>query len=137
MIRGLSHVCFFVTDLAASIDFYCDKLGLRKAFDLNILDGKIKGAYLHVGERTFIELFEGKPEPMPEGVSYRHFCLEVDDIQGMAQGLREKGVDVTEIKTGTDGSYQAWLSDPDGNRMELHQFTDQSRQTKALQDLTD
>ncbi len=135
MIRGLSHVCFFVSDLDEALDFYCGKLGLTKAFDLNILDGKVKGAYLHVGERTFIELFQGDPEEMPQGVSYRHCCLEVDDIEGTVTSLKQHGVDVTEIKTGTDGSYQAWLNDPDGNRFELHQFTDQSRQTKAFREL--
>jgi lactoylglutathione lyase len=132
VIKGLSHVCFFVADLKRSLEFYEGKLGLRKAFDLNILGGKIKGAYIHAGARTFIELFQGEVKPAEEGVSYRHFCLEVEGIEDLAAALRQKGVEVTEIKTGTDGSYQAWLFDPDGNRIELHQFTAQSRQTAAL-----
>jgi lactoylglutathione lyase len=36
---------------------------------------------------------------------------------------------------GGDQSYQAWLADPDGNRIELHQFTDKSLQIQALERL--
>ena len=104
-------------------------------WDLNILDGRIRGIVLHAGERTFIELFQGKPEQLPPRSDYRHICFEVDDIQATAAALREKGVEVGEIGTGTDGSYQAWLADPDGNKIELHQLTEQSRQTKALREL--
>lgn len=132
MIRGLSHICFVVSDLGESTAFYRDKLGLREAFELVILDGKVRGVYLHVGGRTFIELFEGKPDPTPSGAGYRHFCLEVADIELVVKTLRGRDVEVSDIQTGTDGSYQAWLADPDGNRIELHQFTEQSRQTAAL-----
>jgi catechol 2,3-dioxygenase-like lactoylglutathione lyase family enzyme len=135
MIRTLSHVCFFVSDLGKSTAFYCQKLGLRKAFDLNILGGKVRGVYLHAGGRTFIELFEGQRQPTPPEASYRHCCFEVDDIKKAVLALRGQGAEVTDIKRGTDGSYQAWLADPDGNRIELHQFTDQSRQTAALEEL--
>ncbi len=34
---------------------------------------------------------------------------------------------------GSDHSWQAWLSDPDGNRVELHQYTPESWQTPALE----
>jgi catechol 2,3-dioxygenase-like lactoylglutathione lyase family enzyme len=135
MITGLSHACFHVSDLEKSIEFYRDRLGLKVAFDLNIPKANLRGVYLHAGERTFIELFQGAPVPTPPNASYRHVCLEVDDIQATVRELRGRGVEVGEVKLGGDSSYQAWLADPDGNRIELHQFTPESLQVKALEKL--
>ncbi len=132
MIKGLSHACYVVADLKRSLAFYRDKLGLPLAFELNLNEGKTQGVYLHAGQRTFIELFQGKAVPTPGDASYKHICLEVDDIKATVATLRERGVTVGEISLGGDHSYQAWLADPDGNRIELHQFTDKSLQVAAL-----
>lgn len=132
MITGLSHACFTVSDLAKSVEFYRDGLGLEHAFDLSIPSANLEGVYLRVGARTFIELFQGDPQPTPPGVSYKHICLEVDDIQRTVAELKERGVAVGDISLGKDQSYQAWITDPDGNRIELHQFTAESLQVKAM-----
>jgi predicted enzyme related to lactoylglutathione lyase len=52
----------------------------------------------------------------------------VDDVAAAVKALRAKGVEVTDPKMGTDHSWQAWLSDPDGNRIELHGYTPESKQ---------
>jgi hypothetical protein len=39
---------------------------------------------------------------------------------------------VGEVKMGSDHSWQAWLADPDGNRIELHAYTPESNQVKAM-----
>jgi catechol 2,3-dioxygenase-like lactoylglutathione lyase family enzyme len=132
--KGLAHVCFVVSDLERSLEFYRDGLGLKQAFELTLNDGEVKGLYFHVGGRTFIELFQGSPAPVPPDVSYRHFCLEVADIEKTVAALRRRGVEVSEIKTGNDNSYQAWITDPDGNRIELHQYTRRSLQNGALEE---
>ncbi len=128
MIMGLAHICHTVTDLEASIDFYENKLGFSHAFDFINDEGKRFGVYLHIGGRNFIELFTGKVDREAKGGSYRHCCLEVDDINATASELRNNGVEVSEVKMGSDNSWQAWLTDPDGNRMELHQYTPTSKQ---------
>ncbi len=133
MIMGLAHVCFTVSDLDASQVFYCDKLGLRHAFDFVRDDGARYGMYLHVGGRNFVELFTGELAEPAEGQAYRHLCLEVDDMEAAAEELRRRGVEVSDVKLGGDQSYQAWLTDPDGNRIELHQYTPDSWQTPSLQ----
>jgi len=128
MITGLAHICYTVTDLEASIEFYQNKLGFSHAFDFINDAGKRFGVYLHIGERNFIELFEGKVDGEVKGGSYRHSCLEVDDINSTASELRNNGAEVSEVKMGSDNSWQAWLTDPDGNRIELHQYTPTSKQ---------
>ena len=132
MITGIAQACFVVTDLERSIRFYRDGLGLVPAFDFKKEDGRRYGLYLKAGGRTFIELFEGKVDAKPEGGSFRHVCLEVDDIAKTAQELRSRGVEVGETKLGSDHSWQAWLEDPDGNKIELHQYNPDSKQLKAF-----
>lgn len=132
MIKGLAHVCFIVRDLDASIAFYRDKLGMKEGFPFLKDDGTRFGVYLHAGARNFIELFVGKPEAYDEKQSYRHICLEVDDIQGTVKAWRAKGVEVTDVKMGSDHSWQAWLKDPDGNAIELHHYTPESKQLPSL-----
>ena len=133
MITGLAHVCFTVSDLERSIAFYQDGLGLKPAFDFVDESGRRYGLYLHAGGRNFIELFEGQLGQPAEQQSYRHICLEVDDIHATVQALSERGVQVGEIKLGKDQSYQAWITDPDGNRIELHGYTAESWQAPSLQ----
>ena len=59
-------------------------------------------------------------------------CLEVDDIQRAVADLRAAGAELDDPVLGSDGSWQAWLADPDGNRIELHQYTPESKQAKAM-----
>lgn len=132
MITGLAHLCFVVTDLDKSIAFYTQKLGLKAAFDFRTDKGDRYGIYLHVGGRCFIELFLGKLAARAEGQTYQHLCLEVDDIRATAAALGAAGVEITDVKMGSDHSWQAWLADPDGNRIELHQYTHESWQGPHL-----
>ena len=132
MIKGIAHICFHVKDLAVSRVFYCGKLKLRHAFDFLDESGRTIGMYIHVGGRNFIELYQGDPKPA-DGPSYKHFCLEVDDVDSTAVELRERGVEVSEPRTGKDRSRQCWLCDPDGNRIELHGYNNQSRQAPFLE----
>ena len=128
MIKQVAHLCFVVKDLAASEEFYCRKLGLAPAFDFINDAGKKFGVYLHAGRGTFIELFVGESQPPTQRDAYRHLCLQVDDLPSEVARLRELGVKVTEPKQGSDHSWQAWLNDPDGLPIELHQYTPQSKQ---------
>ena len=132
MVTSLAHVCFTVSDLDASIAFYCDTLGFARAFDFVRDSGERYGVYIKTGPRTFIELFAGSAAPAGEEQSYKHICLEVNDMEATVAELRAKGVDVGEISLGMDQSYQAWLADPDGNRIELHAYTDTSWQGPYL-----
>ena len=133
MITNIAHACFVVKDLERSIAFYRDGLGLVPAFDFKDEKGRRFGLYLKTGGRTFIELFKGEPAPTaPEKQSFRHICLEVDNIEATVKELSGRGVAVGEITLGSDESYQAWFKDPDGNEFELHQYTPKSWQAPWL-----
>lgn len=128
MVLGLAHVCFTVTDLNRAVDFYSSKLGFKIAFEFRHENGERYGVYLKTGKRTFIELFQGVVAPAAAKQSYGHICLEADDVAKTVVELRAEGLDVTDAKLGMDQSWQAWLADPDGNRIELHGYTPKSWQ---------
>lgn len=134
MITGLGHVAFGVSDLERSLDFYCRGLGLREAFRLYNDRGETWIVYVQVRGRDFIELF---PDPQarggaPRGQAYRHLCLEVDDLQATLEDLGNRGVRADgPSRQGKDHNWQAWLTDPDGNRIELMQLTPESPQWAA------
>ncbi|MBN8218181.1 MAG: VOC family protein [Spirochaetes bacterium] len=106
----LAHVCFHVADLDRSLAFYRDVLALRPAFEFHDENGKRFGIYLHIGGRSFLELFLGS----------------VDAIK--AHGVKIE----RDIQTGKDGTQQAWIKDPDGNSIELFEYTAQSAQRPWL-----
>lgn len=132
MLKGFAHSCFIVSDLERAEKFYKDFLGFKAAFDfVDEKKGRF-GVYLHINGRCFLEMFKGELKPRAEGQSYSHICLEVDDIEGMVKELRKKGVEMTDVKLGSDQSYQSWFADPDGNRIELHEYTAKSKQNPHM-----
>ena len=50
-------------------------------------------------------------------------------VKATAQHLRALGYEVTGEKLGADQSWQAWVTDPAGARVELHEYTERSSQT--------
>ena len=137
MIRQLAHLNFVTNDLQKIIDFYIDRLGMQIKFTLNNKDGVPFGYYFGCGNSTFLEFFDqslaaqvwgGKVEALSAGTRYRHFCLEVTGLDAYCEKLRGKGVTVTEITTGMDNSRQAWVTDPDGNDIELMEYGPSSLQ---------
>jgi len=132
MVKGLAHVCFVTRDLNKAVEFYVGKLGLAIAFEFTHETGQRYGAYLKAGGRCFIELFQGEVTPADGKPSFQHICLEVEDIESTVADLRSKGIEVGPITLGCDQSYQAWLADPDGNRIELHAYTPASWQGPHL-----
>jgi len=124
MIQQIAHLCLFSKDLARTEHFYCQVLGLRKQFEFR-KDGALYGFYLEVGNRTFLEFFQGDSAP---GGTIRHLCLEAEDLDSIAQRLRAAGFKATEKTLGCDQSWQFWTEDPDGVSIEFHQYTEKSAQ---------
>lgn len=139
MIRRLAHLCLYTNDLERLIRFYRDQLGFPVKFRFAAADGSIFGAYVALGDSTFVEFFDqagankqwgdGKePQPLAAGNRFGHFCFEVTGLPALREQLVGRGVDIGPISSGMDGSWQAWLSDPDGNRIELMEYTHASAQ---------
>ena len=141
MIQRLAHLCFKTDQLDRMIHFYRDQLGLPVKFTLNDDAGRPFGYYFATGGRTFLELFDQQGAVRqwggavvalrtPPDSTYQHFCLEVKRIGQYRRRLVARGLAVTEVKTGMDGSRQCWIKDPDGNSIELMEYTPRSLQVQ-------
>lgn len=129
-IVDLGHPAFACNDLDASLDFYA-KLGIHESFRLMRDDGNLMLIYLHIAGDRFIEVFPNGPsaEERAGKQSFMHICLAVDDIVTYVEEIREQGIAIdVEPKMGLDFNIQAWIADPDGNKIELMQYSPESPQ---------
>lgn len=129
-ITDLGHPAFACHDIDASLAFYA-KLGIEESFRLLHDDGSLMLIYLHIAGDRFIEIFPGGPTPEERNgkQSFMHICLAVDDLEATVEDLRAKGVTIDiEPKMGLDFNMQAWIADPDGNKIELMQYSEKSPQ---------
>jgi lactoylglutathione lyase len=136
MITGIAHLAFRITNLERALDFYCGRLGFREAFRLD-REGQPSPwiVYLQVAPGQFLELFPGaeKTGSQPDGTfGYNHFSLRVDDMEATLRDLSDRGLPLTgQPSMGLDNNWQYWITDPDGNRIELMQIMPDSPQAAA------
>ena len=92
--------------------------------------------YLEWMDGYFIELFHEVDAHIdnpynPANYGFTHFSFVVDDIQAFYQQLLDKGlkdaIDITP-QLNCDYTWAMWFHDPDGNRVEVHQYTERSFQ---------
>jgi glyoxylase I family protein len=115
--RGIDHVALNVSDVPAALAFYTDVLGLTQRDDRP--DFGIAGAWLNAGDQQ-VHLIE-LPPPTNMG---QHFALLFDDLDQVVAGLRAQGLTVSDPASTSPGRYQAFVTDPWGNTIELHQHAD-------------
>ena len=127
MITRLAHICIHTDNLSETERFYCEALGLEKGFTFE-KDGDLFGFYIKSGEKTFIEVFKGEPKGVG---NIDHLAIETDDIDQVISKLRKHGFQVTDKKLGGDKTWQSWTKDPNGVRIEFHQYTNESMQFKG------
>jgi catechol 2,3-dioxygenase-like lactoylglutathione lyase family enzyme len=102
-----------VADVDEATRFYVDVLGLSPRTDRPALG--IGGAWLDAGGQQ-VHLIDGQTP----GSLGQHFALLVSDLDATIDELRGKGVKVSEPSP-VGANRQAFLSDPAGNMVELHQ----------------
>lgn len=129
-VKQLAHVCIFANDLEETRIFYEDVLGIEIQFNF-LRDGKVFGFYLNCGGRSHIEVFQHEGARYSDLNPINHFCLEVENIDTAIAHIRSKGIDVTPKKYGCDDTFQVWIRDPNGVRIELFEYTPQSAQFRG------
>ncbi|MFP4282267.1 MAG: VOC family protein [Opitutales bacterium] len=124
----LAHVCLRTADLGATERFYADLLGFPVIFRFT-RRGAPYGFYLKVSETQFIEVFA---EPRVESDNGHHelfhFCFETENLEALHAELAAAGFEPDAVKLGVDRTRQFWVTDPNGLRVELQEYTDRSLQ---------
>ena len=153
--QSIMHVAFFTDRMDEMVDFYVNKLGLKKKAvvkyevylnrdDRPVMQKiaredpeRIFNIYIEIAPGQFIELFSADDKQKPhtkwnEHVDYSHFALLVEDIYKTREEFLAAGITPdTGISKGPSETYQMWLHDPDGNKFEVMQYTENSIQVKG------
>lgn len=138
-ITGIGHVAIKVTDLDRSLDYYVHKLGFAEMLRLMKDDGSVWLVYLRITDEQYLEVFPGAENDRAPGWNangLNHVCLTVDNLDPVLAQIEAAGLNLLlPLKTAVDGNRQAWLEDPDGNRIELMEMAPDSLQYQAIRRL--
>ncbi|MEX2257724.1 MAG: VOC family protein [Woeseia sp.] len=118
------HTMVRVSDLDESLDFYCDKLGLREVRRKEVEQGRFTLVFLAApgDDDAQVELtWNWDPEDYGEGRNFGHLAYAVDDIYAACQRLMDGGVTIN--RPPHDGR-MAFVRSPDNISIELLQRGD-------------
>lgn len=122
------HTMVRVRNLEESLDFYCNKLGLKETRRMENEKGRFTLVFLVAPEDVNRSAQEKSPEleltynwddeVYTGGRNFGHLAYEVDDIYAACARLQEKGVTIN--RPPRDG-HMAFIKSPDGISIELLQ----------------
>lgn len=122
------HTMVRVTDIAASLKFYCDALGMKEIRRMENEKGRFTLIFLAAPEdeeralnekAPMLELtYNWDPEPYGTGRSFGHLAFLVDDIYATCAKLQAAGVTIN--RPPRDG-HMAFVRSPDLISIELLQ----------------
>ncbi len=110
-----------VSDLEASLDFYCNKLGLEEQRRIDVEAGRFTLIFLGAADNpeSQVELtYNWDAEEYSGGRNFGHLAYEVEDIYAACQRLMDHGVTLN--RPPRDGR-MAFVRSPDGISIELLQ----------------
>ena len=115
------HTMVRVTDIDASLKFYCDALGLRELKRNDYPNGRFTLVFLAApgDESAQVELtYNWDRQEYPGGRNFGHLAYQVDDIYATCQRLADHGVTI--LRPPRDG-HMAFVRSPDNISVELLQ----------------
>ena len=123
------HTMVRITDIDESLDFYCNKLGLREVRRTESEKGRYTLIFLAAADdmsraqsdekSPMLELtYNWEPESYSGGRNFGHLAFRVDDIYTTCQRLMDGGVTIN--RPPRDGN-MAFVKSPDGISIELLQ----------------
>ena len=118
------HTMVRVSDLEASLDFYCNKLGLVELKRKEVPAGRFTLVFLAApgDESAQLELtWNWDTEEYGGGRNFGHLAYAVDDIYVLCQRLMDAGITIN--RPPRDG-HMAFVRSPDGISIELLQSGD-------------
>ncbi|MEM7278125.1 MAG: VOC family protein [Pseudomonadota bacterium] len=115
------HTMVRVSDLDASLHFYCELLGMREIKRKESQTGRFTLVFIASpgDENCPLELtYNWDPEEYDEGRNFGHVAYAVDDIYALCQKLMDAGVTIN--RPPRDG-HMAFVRSPDNISIELLQ----------------
>ena len=123
------HTMVRISDVDASLHFYCDLLGMKEVRRYDSEKGRFTNIFLAAPadeaeaasdkKAPLLELtYNWDPEDYKTGRAWGHLAFRVDDIYATCQKLQDGGVTIN--RPPSDG-YMAFIKSPDGISIELLQ----------------
>ena len=117
------HTMVRVRDIDASLDFYCNKLGLREIKRKENEKGRFTLIFLGANNSddpyALLELtYNWDPEEYVGGRNFGHLAYSVDNIYEVCEKLMKNGVTIN--RPPRDG-HMAFVKSPDGISIEILQ----------------
>ena len=115
------HTMVRITDVDASIDFYCNQLGLKELRRIENSAGRFTLIFLAAegDEESQIELtYNWDSEDLGGGRNFGHLAYHVENIYETCQRLKDAGVVIN--RPPRDG-YMAFVRSPDNISIEILQ----------------
>ncbi|HXY76351.1 MAG TPA: VOC family protein [Steroidobacteraceae bacterium] len=115
------HTMVRVTDIEASLRFYCEALGLQEISRREYPQGRYTLVFLAApgDESAQVELTHNwDPENYAGGRNFGHLAYQVDNIYAACERLRDRGVTI--LRPPRDGR-MAFVRSPDNISIELLQ----------------
>lgn len=125
----LNHVGIYAKDYDASMRFYTQTMGLKEGFTIRDNDGKPTLSYLQITKDTFLEVAPATGDRKP-GLS--HIGIWPENLASTVAGLRQRGLNIGDPRTGSTKTSITNATDPDGVRLELLDFLPDSLPRKAM-----
>jgi lactoylglutathione lyase len=122
------HTMVRVSNIEASLKFYCDLLGLKELSRYDSEAGRFTLIFLAADDDASrdnpaaVELtYNWDPEDYDEGRNFGHLAYAVDDIYGLCQKMLDAGITI--CRPPRDG-HMAFIRSPDNISIELLQAGD-------------
>jgi catechol 2,3-dioxygenase-like lactoylglutathione lyase family enzyme len=117
MLLSLGHVTLRSADFEATERFYCGLLGMHVGPRPAIA---LPGRWLYVGDDAVLHVLPPLTANAPgAGTAFDHFALNAVDRPAFERRLRAAGEPFEARRLADTGTWQIFLRDPDGVRVEL------------------
>jgi lactoylglutathione lyase len=130
--KGLAHIGVFTADMEGSLAFYQDVLGMVISYQKDLVrpGGTTRLGFVNAGS-LIVELIQPSDT---QGIQDKkngivdHIAIEVSGIDGIIQRLKDHGValespEAVELPDLYDGVKNIFFSGPNGERLELFEFS--------------
>ena len=114
---SLDHVTVRSADFARTERFYCDLLGMQPGPRPAIA---LPGRWFYVGDEALLHVLPRSVDaPHDTAGAIDHFAFHADDLPAFEQRLRAAGQRFEPRRLADTDTWQIFLTDPDGARVEL------------------
>jgi catechol 2,3-dioxygenase-like lactoylglutathione lyase family enzyme len=128
-IVGLNHVALSVPNIDEAVTYYTKTMGFPEAFRQTDDKGQVTLVYVQISKNTFIELQPSNPQ-RPVGIN--HLGVVVENMGTATAMFKQRGADVSEIRTSGTKAILSNIMAPNGVRIELAELPPDSLHRQAM-----